>query len=754
MTMKTFIKYILYIVVLFIISVLVACGGTGSEVGFRPLICGTLFDSCGNPARNAKVVIRSNDYLAPVDTNHLGKRKDAYANAVCSTYTDSRGVYEFQRDEVTVEGVYCIEAWAEDKNSCIFIDNIDIQVVNSRLWYDIDTPYIHTDKTLRPPTSLTGTVYPLHDSTKTFVRVFGLDVCVQVGADGAFRLDDLPQGNYQLQVVSLGEEPSYDTVRAEAGQETTTIPDTIVQSAYRVIYHGNGNTSGTVPVDEKWYDDGEQLTVLKNSGCLERSGYVFVGWNTREDGNGTMYHAGDTFVKRENRVFLYAQWAENRYTITVIDNDNGSVTGTDSVAHGIPHTITAVPDAGYNFSEWRVKSGTAIIADSTAAATTVTLKEGDAVVEGVFKSVRTFRKLFDGSLNQGSGCVQLTNDGGYVMVGSIGGFPETNESDVYLIKTKADGDTLWTRKYGGAGSDEGYSVQQADDGGYVIVGYTTSFGKGGSDVYLIRTDSSGDTLWTNTFGGTGEDIGNSVVVMDDGGFVFGGYSTSYSDATEEAYIVKADANGQFLWDETSNSPVWVKGYSVIRCDDGNFAFVGSGGDSTESVNIFLGKGDHYGDTLWLNFYYGADFDLGYDVKQTADGGFVIVGCTEVQSQGGFPDSSNEVYLIKTDDDGDTLWTKRYDDYYYSDGFSVVQTTDGGYCISGRFMESVSMQYHGFLMKTTPTGEQVWNREFRRVDNDFIGAIYSIQQTTDGGFIIGAEKMCLIKTDANGRVVGE
>ena len=118
--------------------------------------------------------------------------------------------------------------------------------------------------------------------------------------------------------------------------------------------------------------------------------------------------------------------------------------------------------------------------------------------------------------------VQQTTDGGYVIAGYEG------YEDVYLIKTNASGDSLWTRTYGGTSLDLGFAVQQTSDGGYIIAGYTASFGAGTRDVYLIKTDASGDTLWTRTYGGAHDDEGQSVQQTDDGGYIIAGYTFSGS----------------------------------------------------------------------------------------------------------------------------------------------------------------------------------------------------------------------------------
>jgi len=203
-----------------------------------------------------------------------------------------------------------------------------------------------------------------------------------------------------------------------------------------------------------------------------------------------------------------------------------------------------------------------------------------------------------GGTNQDWGySVQQTADGGYIVAGATKSYGAGNEA-VYLIKTNASGDTLWTRTYGGASADCGYSVQQTSDGGYIITGYTYSFGAGAPDsanVYLIKTDTSGDTLWTRTYSGTGNDYGRSVQQTADGGYIIAGYTHYF------------------------------------------------GMGPPDSTNVYLIKTDASGDTLWTKTYGGTSPDFGYSVQQTADGGYVIAGYTA-----SFGAGDDDVYLIKTD----------------------------------------------------------------------------------------------------------
>src|SRR3989304_5598600 len=342
-------------------------------------------------------------------------------------------------------------------------------------------------------------------------------------------------------------------------------------------------------------------------------------------------------------------------------------------------------------------------------------------------SQTTFQKTFGGTSDDWGFSVQQTTDGGYIITGTITSFGAGYE-DVYLIKTDANGNTLWTKTFGGTSSDEGYSAQQTTDGGFVITGYTGSFGAGNADVYLIKTDANGNTLWTKTFGRTNSDLGYSVQQTTDGGYVIAGLTDSFGAGLYDVYLIKTDGNGDTLWTKIFGGTDIDEGYSVQQTTDGGFVITGyTGSFGAGNADVYLIKTDANGNTLWTKTFGRTNSDLGYSVQQTTDGGYVIAGLTDSFGAGLY-----DVYLIKTNGSGDTLWTKTFGGIGIDYGLSAQQTTDGGYVIAGVTQSFGAGIDDVYLIKTDGNGDTLWTKIFGGTDID---EGYSVQQTTDGGFVI-------------------
>jgi hypothetical protein len=325
-----------------------------------------------------------------------------------------------------------------------------------------------------------------------------------------------------------------------------------------------------------------------------------------------------------------------------------------------------------------------------------------------------------------------------------------------LVPSNLQAQTSFDRAYGGANHDEGGSVQQTTDGGYVVAGYTGSFGAGDADVYLLKTDAAGDTLWTRTFGGIAWDQGNSVQQTTDGGYIVAGYTGSFGAGNYDVYLIKTDATGETLWTRTYGDSSDDAGFSVQQTADGGFVVTGlTGFVMLHQTDVRLIKTDATGDTVWTRTLGGSNADRGNSVQQTTDGGYVICGYTSPSAA-----DTVDVYLIKTDASGDTLWTKTFGGPGFEHGNSVQQTTDSGYIIAGYATSFGAGGYDVYLIKTDASGDTLWTRTFGDTDWDQ-GS--SVQQTTDGGYIVagyitppesGDRDVYLIKTDADGRVAVE
>jgi hypothetical protein len=263
--------------------------------------------------------------------------------------------------------------------------------------------------------------------------------------------------------------------------------------------------------------------------------------------------------------------------------------------------------------------------------------------------------------------VQQTSDNGYIVVGE-------KEEDIWLLKMDSNGDTVWTRRYGGETPDYGYCVRETPDSGYVVVGLkdTKTLYPPKGIVWLIKTDSNGDSLWTRAYGEQdGESVAYSLCLTDDGGYAISG-ATKTADS-RELWLIKTDSLGDSLWARSYCSTLYG-GYCVQQTFDGGYIVVGDAHDPTQDVLLL--KVDALGDTQWTKTYGTEGHDIGYWVEPISDGSYVICG---MKDGGPFEE---DIWLLKTDSVGDTLWTKVFGGEYRDYGHSVCLTPDYGYLIAG------------------------------------------------------------------------
>jgi len=322
---------------------------------------------------------------------------------------------------------------------------------------------------------------------------------------------------------------------------------------------------------------------------------------------------------------------------------------------------------------------------------------------------------------------------------------------VLLLFAPLDAIADWEKTFGGADDDWGYCVQHTSDGGFVIAGGTRSSGAGGYDIWLIKTDATGDERWSKTFGGTGDDKGYAVQQTTDGGFILGGFTDSFGAGGQDIWLIKTDASGNSEWDKTFGSLGNEQSYALAQTTDGGYIIAGiKWPDAGGFSDVWLIKTDGSGNEQWNRTFGGAGDDQSFGVKQTSDGGYVIAGFTASTGAGG-----KDVWLLKTDSDGIEEWNKTFGGTEDDRAYGVCQTTDGGYAISGHTYSFGSGGMDSYLIKTDLNGNMQWQQTFGGLGED---ETRDIQQTADNGFLIagqtdssgmGSYDAWLIKTDDSG-----
>jgi len=367
-------------------------------------------------------------------------------------------------------------------------------------------------------------------------------------------------------------------------------------------------------------------------------------------------------------------------------------------------------------------------------------------------SAIAFAKTFGGSDYDAASSVQQTSDGGYIVAGHTGSFGAGN-FDVFLLKTDASGNLQWVKTFGGSSSDSAYSVQQTSDGGYIVAGGTYSFGAGIYDVFLLKTDASGNLQWAKTFGGSSNDAARSVQQTSDGGYIVAGWTWSFGAGNSDVFLLKTDATGNLQWAKTFGGSYYDYASSVQQTSDGGYIVVGrTYSFGAGGYDVFLLKTDASGNLQWAKTFGGSSDDYAWSVQQTSDGGYIVAGETR-----SFGAGSADVFLLKTDALGSLQWAKTFGGSDYDRVYSVQQTSDGGYIVAGGTWSFGAGSYDVFLLKTDASGNLQWIKTFGGSSGDYA---YSVQQTSDGGYIVvgftysfggGSADVFLLKTDTNGNI---
>jgi len=297
-----------------------------------------------------------------------------------------------------------------------------------------------------------------------------------------------------------------------------------------------------------------------------------------------------------------------------------------------------------------------------------------------------------------------------------------------LLPSKAQ--ETFQKSFGSTGMDSGRDVEICADGGYITTGVTSSYGAGSYDAWVIKVNSSGEKVWTKTIGGSGDDGSHSINRTTNGNYIIGGYTGSKGMGNEDMYLIKIDDNGNVIWDKTYGGFGTDVGREAIETSDGGYALIGySNSSPAQYFDVLLIRTDSDGNELWRKRYGGGAFDNGYSLKQTADGGFIILGKTYSYGNG-----DSDAFLVKTDASGNQLWYKTFGGTDEEEGQYVELTDDGGYIFTADAKSNSAGDFDVMVTKTDGSGNQQWMKMFGGSEKD---VAKTIRKTSDDGYIIAA-----------------
>jgi hypothetical protein len=321
-----------------------------------------------------------------------------------------------------------------------------------------------------------------------------------------------------------------------------------------------------------------------------------------------------------------------------------------------------------------------------------------------------------------------------------------------LLLGAADGAT-WTKTYGGFNAEYWGLIRQTEDDGYILGGYSASFGSGGYDIWVVKLNGDGSIAWQKSYGGQEQDSINSIDQTSDGGYIVAGTSLSFAQGEYAAWLLKLDPNGNVQWQKSYGGNVedWIN--SVQQTPDGGY--IAAGGTSSSGAgkyDAWILKLDSNGSVQWQKTYGGNDDDWINKIQCTADGGYIAAGMTK-----SFGEGDQDIWLLKLESSGGIEWEKTYGGTGTDAALSIQQTSDLGYVAAGYTVSFGAGKQDVWVLKLASDGVPEWQRALGGQEDDMV---YSIQQTLDGGYVAaghtssfgaGSNDQWLLKLDSGGNI---
>jgi|GEM_PF-5563612 len=339
--------------------------------------------------------------------------------------------------------------------------------------------------------------------------------------------------------------------------------------------------------------------------------------------------------------------------------------------------------------------------------------------------INSFQKSYD--VNGVSQSADVTDHGQLVIIGT------TEQDNVFLLKTDRNGNVLWMKTYGDTLGDKGQCVTATRDGGFIIAANTFNSGAGKTDVWLIKTDSSGVIQWSRTYGTSNWEDVTSVRQTKDGGYIASGSTMGGFVIDHDMFLFKTDSLGVLTWNKRFGGAGYDDSYCVLQTIDNGYLLAGS----TFSYGVGIGhmdgllvKTDSNGVIIWSKTYGITGNQCITSVRPAKSGGYAMVGYTHVF---GMSDS----YVSRIDESGNLLWSKIFATPAWDRPSRLEETADGGYIIAGTAAGTYGYLEDGYLVRIDSAGQYLWGKVYDRSDNDhFVGAF----ELPDGAYLVAGNTL--------------
>ncbi|MBD3169803.1 MAG: hypothetical protein GF307_10000, partial [candidate division Zixibacteria bacterium] len=312
--------------------------------------------------------------------------------------------------------------------------------------------------------------------------------------------------------------------------------------------------------------------------------------------------------------------------------------------------------------------------------------------------------------------IRCTSDGGFIVVGDTYSFG-AGERDLLLYKMDANGDSVWSKVYGGAFNEIGLWVEETSDGGYIVSGRTETWGQSPINIWIMKTDGQGDSLWSKVYWkGDHYNFGSAICQFDDSSYIAACGQGPYS--TLDLWLLKLNLYGDTLWTVNYNpSGWWDEPYSMYKTAESDIIIGGLGFSMSLSWQGLIMKIDSTGSPIWTKFYGGNEDDRIYDVKQTMDGGYIAAGYTT-----SFGAGDKDAWVLRMDSNGDTLWSKTYGGSAADMGQEIFETYDGGFLLAGYTNSFGAGENDVWILNLDSSGDSLWTQTFGGTANDYALAL--------------------------------